>query len=53
MEANSNPAERAMKPIALSRRNFPFMGSATGGRVNTISYTLIETAKPDGVDPQP
>ena len=52
LEIDNNPAERAMRPIALGRKNYLFMGSASGGRAAAIAYTLIETAKLNGVDPQ-
>jgi transposase len=52
LEADNNAAERAMKPIALGRKNYLFVGSAGGGRSAAIAYTLIETAKLNGVDPQ-
>ncbi len=41
-----------MKPIALGRKNFLFVGSPGGGRTAAIAYTLIETAKLNGVNPQ-
>jgi len=40
LEADNNAAERAMKPIALGRKNFLFVGSAGGGRSAAIAYTL-------------
>ena len=49
---DNNGAERAMKPVALGRKNFLFVGSAGGGKAAAIAYTLIETAKLNGVDPQ-
>ena len=52
LEIDNNPAERAMRPIALGRKNYLFMGSASGGRAAAIAYTLIETARLNGVDPQ-
>jgi transposase len=52
LEADNNAAERAMKPIALGRKNFLFVGSAGGGKSAAIAYTLIQTAKLNGVDPQ-
>jgi hypothetical protein len=52
LEADNNAAERAMKPIALGRKNFLFVGSAGGGKSAAIAYTLIETAKLNGVNPQ-
>ncbi|MGB5559031.1 MAG: transposase domain-containing protein [Paracoccaceae bacterium] len=41
----------AMRSIALGRKNYLFVGSQTGGKAATIAYTLIETAKLNGVDP--
>ena len=52
LEIDNNPAERAMRPIALGRKNYLFMGSANGGRAAAIAYTLIETARLNDVDPQ-
>jgi transposase len=52
LEPDNNCAERAMKPIALGRKNYLFMGSEGGGKSAAITYTLIGTAKLNGVDPQ-
>jgi transposase len=52
LELDNNTAERSMRPIALGRKNYLFMGSEGGGRSAVIAYTLIETAKLNGVDPQ-
>lgn len=52
LSIDNNAAERGMRSIALGRKNFLFMGSDNGGRSAAIAYTLIETAKLNGVDPQ-
>ena len=52
LEIDNNPAERAMRGVALGRKNYLFVGSEAGGRAAAIAYTLIETAKLNGVDPQ-
>ncbi|WP_424980749.1 IS66 family transposase [Leisingera sp. S232] len=52
LELDNNSAERAMKPIAIGRKNYLFVGSEGGGKAAAIAYTLIETAKMNGVDPQ-
>ncbi len=52
LELDNNTAERSMRPIALGRKNYLFMGSESGGKSAAIAYTLIETAKLNGVDPQ-
>ncbi len=52
LELDNNTVERSMRPIALGRKNYLFMGSERGGKSAAIAYTLIETAKLNGVDPQ-
>ena len=52
LELDNNAAERSMRPIALGRKNYLFMGSERGGKSAAIAYTLIETAKLNGVDSQ-
>ncbi len=52
LEIDNNPAERAMRPIALGRKNYLFMGSSSGGKAAAIACTLIETARLNYVDPQ-
>ena len=51
LELDNNAAERAMRAIALGRKNYLFVGSEAGGKAAAIAYTLIETAKLNGVDP--
>ncbi len=41
-----------MRAIAIGRKNWLFAGSERGGQSAAIAYTLIETAKLNGVDPQ-
>src|SRR5689334_14781233 len=48
----NNAAERALRGIAVGRRNWTFAGSDRGGERAAAIYTLIETAKLNGVDPQ-
>jgi hypothetical protein len=52
LEIDNNTAERAMRAVALGRKNYLFVGSQTGGKSAAIAYTLIETAKINGVDPR-
>ena len=49
---DNDPAERAMRPIGVGRRNWLFAGSDTGGETLARAMTLIETAKINGLDPQ-
>ena len=52
LELDNNAAERSMRPIALGRKNYLFLGSERGGKAAAIAYTLIESAKLNDVDPQ-
>lgn len=51
LEIDNNAAERAIRSIALGRKNYLFVGSQTGGKAAAIAYTLIETAKLNGDNP--
>ena len=52
LELDNNTAERAVRGIAIGRKNYMFIGSERGGKSAAIAYTLIETEKLNGVDPQ-
>ena len=49
---SNNAAERALRGIALGRRAWLFAGSDRGGERAAAMYTLIATAKLNGIDPQ-
>jgi transposase len=49
---SNNAAERALRGVAVGRRNWTFAGSDRGGERAAAVYTLVETAKLNGVDPQ-
>ncbi|HET8728348.1 MAG TPA: IS66 family transposase [Alphaproteobacteria bacterium] len=48
----NNAAERALRGIALGRKSWLFAGSDRGGQRAALIYTLVVTAKMNGVDPQ-
>jgi transposase len=48
----NNAAERELRGIALGRKSWLFAGSDRGGERAAVMYTLIQTAKLNGVDPQ-
>jgi transposase len=48
---SNNAAERALRGIAVDRRNWTFAGSDEGGRRAAAIYTLIDTAKLNDTDP--
>ena len=46
------PAERALRAVALGRKNYLFAGSDRGGERAATLYSLIGSAKLNGVDPE-
>ncbi|MGO6849608.1 IS66 family transposase [Rhizobium beringeri] len=52
IEIDNNAAERAIRPIALGRKNWLFAGSNKGGERAAAILSLIETAKLNGLDPE-
>jgi transposase len=52
IEIDNSAAERALRGVALGRRNYLFAGSDAGGASAAAIYSLIGTAKLNGVDPQ-
>src|SRR6185369_11137928 len=49
---DNNPAERALRCVAIGRKNYLFAGSDAGGHRAAALYSLIETAKLNGLNPQ-
>jgi transposase len=49
---DNNPAERAIRPVAIGRKNWLFAGSDVGGETLADAMTIIETAKLSGLDPE-
>jgi hypothetical protein len=52
LEMDNNAAERALRAVALGRKSWLFAGSDDGGERAAAMYTLIGTAKLNGLDPQ-
>ena len=52
LEIENNPIEREIRPIALGRKNYLFAGSDAGGERAAMLYSLINTAKLNGLDPE-
>ena len=52
IEIDNNAAERALRVVALGRKNYLFAGSDRGGERAAAIYSLIGTAKLNGVDPE-
>ncbi|OZO45606.1 IS66 family transposase, partial [Pseudomonas fluorescens] len=49
---DNNPAERALRPIGIGRKNWLFAGADTGAETLARAMTVIETAKLNNLDPQ-
>jgi hypothetical protein len=52
LEMTNNAVERAIRPLAMTRKNYLFAGSDSGGARAAAMYTLTETAKMNGLDPE-
>jgi transposase len=52
IEIDNNCAERALRGVSLGRKNYLFMGSDAGGERAAAIYSLVETAKLNGLDPE-
>jgi hypothetical protein len=52
IEIDNNAAERALRAVALGRKNYLFAGSDTGGERAAAIYSLIGSAKLNGLDPE-
>jgi len=52
LEMTNNAVERAIRPLALTRKNYLFAGSDSGGVRAAAMYTIIESAKMTGLDPE-
>jgi transposase len=52
LEIDNNTAERALRAVALGRKNYLFAGSDSGGDRAAVIYSLIGTAKLNGLDPE-
>lgn len=51
IQIDNNAAERALRSIALGRKNWLFAGSDVGGETAAAIYSLIETAKLNNINP--
>ena len=52
VEMDNNAAERALRAVALGRKNYLFAGSDAGGERAAAIYSLIGSAKLNGIDPE-
>ena len=52
IDIDNNSAERALRTVALGRKNYLFAGSDVGGERAAAFYSLIGSAKLNGLDPE-
>ena len=51
VEIDNNLTENAIRPFAIGRKNWLFMGSPSGAKAGAIFYSLIETCKASNTEP--
>lgn len=52
LEIDNNRSERAIRPLAIGRKNWLFLGSPRGGQVAATVFSLIQTCKALGIAPE-
>jgi len=52
LEIDNNPVEREIRPVALGRKNYLFAGADSGGERAAMLYSLLNTAKLNGIEPE-
>jgi len=50
-ELSNNAAERQIKPFVIGRKNYLFCKSPNGAKASAIAYSIVETAKMNGLNP--
>ncbi len=51
LELDNNRSERALRPVAVGRKNWIVIGNERGGRTASVFYSLVTTCKARGIDP--
>jgi transposase len=51
VEIDNNLLENAIRPFAVGRKNWLFMGSPSGAKAGAVFYSLIETCKSNNIEP--
>ena len=52
LEIDNNDTERALRQVAVGRKNWIFLGNEHGGRTAAVMYSLVMTAHALGLDPR-
>lgn len=51
LEISNNRAERSIKPFVIDRKNFLFANTPRGAKASAMIFSIIETAKENGLNP--
>jgi hypothetical protein len=51
LEIDNNTAERALRAVAIGRKNYLFFGSDVGGETAAVLYTFTQTCQSLGIEP--
>ena len=51
LNIDNNPVENAIRPFAIGRKNWMFSSSQSGAKASAMLYSVIETAKANGLEP--
>ena len=51
LEIDNNRSERSIKPFVISRKNFLFCNTPRGARASAITFSIVESAKENGLKP--
>jgi len=52
LEIDNNRSERSIKPVVIGRKNFLFSNTPRGAKASAMIYSVVETAKANGLKPQ-
>jgi transposase len=51
LEIDNNRSERSMKPFVIGRKNWLFANTPKGAKASAVTYSIVETAKENGLNP--
>ena len=51
LEISNNRSERSIKPVIIGRKNFLFCNTPLGAKASAVIYSIVETAKENGLNP--
>lgn len=51
LEVDNNRSERSIKPFVIGRKNWMFANTPKGAQASAITYSIVETAKENGLNP--